>query len=484
MSPTPTAVCPRCGARVGRLAVCARCALEADLAPATVGDSLELLEEIGSGGMGTVWKARQLRLGRTVAVKFLAARLLEDRAFADRFAREAQALARLSHSRIVAVHDFGGDEGRPYIVMEYVPGRPLSQCLPLPPERASAIAIDILDALDYAHAHGVVHRDIKPENVLIDAEGRAKVTDFGIARLVGDRAAGGTVTAAGLAIGTPAYMAPESLAGAPPDPRMDVFAVGVLLHETLTGQRPAGRASASVPAPLARIIDKAIVADPAVRYASAAAMKAALLAADVADSVDGRLPADERQWIRAVALVQTLATAAVAWAVLLSVTPRVLTPQEVAPLIMLGTQALPDGRVISRGRFETWPTLAAVGLLGAALVAQGLLRRHWRESGLVRPQPERPVSESSLVLAGGAAAILLYGVRRFLAPAGALWTAYVPVAGGMMLLAIVFLVWTAVLEAWRTSRPLVREPRLWLGIALALVPPVVDLARYLQQWMP
>jgi len=469
---------------VGRLAVCARCALEADLEPATVGDSLELLEEIGSGGMGTVWKARQLRLGRTVAVKFLAARLLEDRAFADRFAREAQALARLSHSRIVAVHDFGGDEGRPYIVMEYVPGRPLSQCLPLPPERAIAIAIDILDALDYAHAHGVVHRDIKPENVLIDADGRAKVTDFGIARLVGDRAAGGTVTAAGLAIGTPAYMAPESLAGAPPDPRMDVFAVGVLLHETLTGQRPAGRASSSVPAPLARIIDKAIVADPAVRYASAAAMKAALLAADVAAGADGRLPADERQWVRAVALVQTLATAAVAWAILLSVTPRVLAPGDVQPLIMLETKPLPDGRLASYARFETGPTLAAVALLGIALAVQGLLRRHWREAGLAIAQPDRPVSESHLVFVSGVIVIGLYIVRRFLARPGTLWTSYVPIAGGILELAVVFLAWTAVLEAWRTSRPLIREPRLWLGIALALVPPVVDLARYLQHWTP
>jgi hypothetical protein len=484
MSETPTAVCRRCGARVptGRLSVCARCALEADLAPATIGDSLELVEEIGSGGMGTVWKARQLRLGRTVAVKFLASRLLDEREFAERFEREAQALARMSHSRIVAVHDFGGDEGRPYIVMEYVDGRPLSQCLPLPPPRVRAVGLDVLDALEYAHARGVVHRDIKPENVLIEADGRAKVTDFGIARLLGDRSAVGTVTTAGRLVGTPAYMPPEALAGAPPDPRMDVFAVGVLLHEALTGRRPAGR-SAGVPPALLPIIDRAIAADPAARYPSAAAMKAELAAVRLEDAA-GDLPPDERQWIRAVALVQTLATAAVAWAFLLSVTPRVLTPGDVQPLIMLETRVLPDGRVVSYGRFETGPTLAAVALLGIALAAQGLLRRHWRDNGLDVLQPDRPVSESRVVLGIGAVVLGLYIGRRLWAPEGALWRSYLPILGGTLELVVVFLAWSSVLQAWRTSRPLTREPRLWLGIALALVPPVVDLAAYLRHWTP
>jgi eukaryotic-like serine/threonine-protein kinase len=344
------------------------------------------------------------------------------------------------------------------------------------------VGLDVLDALEYAHARGVVHRDIKPENVLIEADGRAKVTDFGIARLMGDRGAAGTVTTAGRLVGTPAYMPPEALAGAPPDPRMDVFAVGVLLHEALTGQRPAGRAVGVLPS-LARVIDRAIAADPASRYPSAAAMKADLAAVRL-EEAPSDLPADERQWLRAVALVQTLATAAVAWAILLSVTPRVLAAGDVQPLIMLETRLLPDGRVVSYGRFETWPTLAAVALLGAALAVQGLLRRHWRNAGLATLQPERPVPESLLVLAGGAAAVALYGMRRVLAPAGALWTSYVPVAGGLLELAIVFLAWTAVLEAWRTSRPLAREPRLWLGIALALVPPVVDLAGYLRHWTP
>ena len=475
--------CRRCGARwpAGRLAVCPRCALEAEVPPALVGDSLELIDEIGSGGMGTVWKARQLRLGRTVAVKFLSERLHESPESVQRFEREAQALARLHHPRIVAVHDFGRDEGRPYIVMEYVEGRALSGLLPLPPERAREIALDVLDALAYAHAQGVIHRDVKPPNVIIDAGGRAKVTDFGIARLMGDTPSGLTVTAAGRVVGTPAYMPPESLAGAPPDPRTDVFAVGVLLHEMVTGRRPAGKV-AGVPEGLARVVSRAIAADPAARYATAEAMRADLAAVDLASDAD--LPADERQWLRAVALVQTLATAAIAWAFLLSVTPRVLSPGDVQPLIMLHTERLPDGRVVSRGRFETWPTLAAVGLLVVAVVAQGLLRRHWREAGLEARRSERPVPESGLVLACGLAAVSLYALRRVLAPDGAFWTAYVPIAGGLIELGVVFLAWTAVLQAWRTSRPLAREPLLWAGIALALVPPVVDLAAYLQRWKP
>ena len=478
-----TAVCGRCGARVptGRLSVCPRCVLQAEVPPALVGDSLELLEEIGSGGMGTVWKARQLRLGRLVAVKFLAPRLSDEPEFAQRLEREARALARLNHPHIVSIHDVGRDEGRPYIVMEYVPGRPLSEALPLAPERASAVARDVLDALEYAHAHGVVHRDIKPQNILIDGAGRAKVTDFGIARLIGDAAAEGSLTTEGRLIGTPAYMAPEALSGALPDARMDVYAMGVLLHEMVTGERPRGRVI-GLPAGLTPIVARAIAPDPGARYPSAAAMRADLCAADVVAQVP--LPPEERQWLRAVALVQTLATAAVAWAVLMSVTPRVLAPAEVAPLIMLQTEVLPDGRVVSHGRFETWPTLAAVALLGLALAAQALLRRHWREAGLETHEPDRAIAESGLVFAGGVVAVLMYATRHVLAPRGAFWTAYVPIVGGVLELAIVFLAWTAVLQAWRASRPLRREPRLFVGLALALVPPVVDLAGYLQRWRP
>jgi eukaryotic-like serine/threonine-protein kinase len=486
MTETPAAACRRCHMPLprGRLTACPRCLVEAELPAALLGDALELVDEIGQGGMGTVWKARQLRLGRTVAVKFLAARLGGDAELVLRFEREAQALARLNHPGIVAVHDFGRDEGRPYIVMEYVDGRPLTQLVPMPPAQARDVVLQVLDALEYAHGRGVIHRDIKPANVIVDAAGRAKVTDFGIARLLDAEASGPTLTATGRIVGTPAYMAPEAMAGAAPDARMDVFAVGVLLHEMTTGRRPAGRA-VDVSAPLARVIDRAIAADPGARYPSAAAMRSDLAAADIAAiAPEGPLPAEERHWLRAVALVQTLATAAVLWALLLSMTPRVLAPADVQPLIMLLTRPLPDGRLVSYGRFETWPVLAAVGMVVVAVLAQGLLRRHWREAGLDRPAPARVIRESTMVFLCGAVGVSLYAMRRLVAPAGAVWTAYVPIVGGLLELAIVFLVWTAVLQAWRTSRPLSGELRLWVGVALALTPPVVDFATYLTSWTP
>jgi predicted Ser/Thr protein kinase len=453
--------------------------MEGELPPALLGDSLELVEEVGRGGMGSVWKARQVRLGRTVAVKFLAARLGDDPEHVRRFEREAQALARLSHPGIVAVYDFGQDEGQPYIVMEYVEGRPLSEQIPLSAARAREIAAEVLEALGYAHARGVIHRDVKPQNVLMDEQGRVKVSDFGIARLLGAETPGGTVTTMGHVIGTPGYMPPEALAGAPPDPRTDVFAVGVLLHEMITAQRPAGRA-VGLPPGLAAIVERAIAADPARRYPTAAEMRADLVASHASSE---RIAEDERHWLRAVALVQALATAAILWAFLLSVTPRVVSPSDVQPLIMLHTDALPDGRRVSHGRFETWPTLAAAAMVVVALLAQGFLRRHWRDTGLDRPAPERPVPESTLVLVGGLVALALYTTRRAMG-SEPLWTAYVPIAGGVLELGIVCAAWTAVLEAWRTSRPLRREVRLWAGLVLAMVPPVVDLARYLRTWQP
>jgi eukaryotic-like serine/threonine-protein kinase len=487
MTAGETATCPRCRARVdARLRVCPRCLLEGELSPALLGGSLELIEEIGRGGMGTVWKARHLRLGRIVAVKFLSEALAAQAEFAQRFEREAQALARLNHPRIVAVHDSGRDDGRPYIVMEYVDGGPLSDRLPLPAERVREIGLDVLEALAYAHEQGVVHRDIKPQNVLVERSGRAKVTDFGIARLLG-QPSGSTVTTVGRVIGTPAYMAPEALDGAAPDARMDIYSAGVLLHEALTGERPAGR-PVTLPGGLGRVIARAVAADPGARYASASEMRADLVGADVGSAAllasDGALAPDEVHWLRAVALVQALATAAALWAFVSSVTPRVMAPGDVQPLVMLGADRLPDGRLVSHARFETWPILAALAAIVVALVAQGLLRRHWRQAGLDRPRPEGRVAESTLVLACGAIAVGLYAVRRLVAPPGSFWTSYVPIAGGLLELGTLFIAWMTVLQAWRVARPLHREPRLWLGIALALVPPIVDLLRYLREWKP
>ena len=475
-----TVACPRCGLRVdaSRLPACPRCLLSAEIAPALLGDAIELHEEIGRGGMGTVHRAHHLRLDRPVAVKFLAEALADQPEFAERFLREARALARLHHPGIVAVHDCGEQEGRAYIVMEYVDGPPLSSLLPLPPERAREVALQVLDALAHAHAAGLVHRDVKPANVLVDSAGQARLTDFGLARPL----QGGTLTTAGRVAGTPQYMAPELLEGAGPDPRQDVFAMGAMLYEMLKGRPPVGD-FAPLPAPFDRIVRKALAPDPARRYADATAMRRDLLEAGGPEAAP--LPTDERQWLRAVALVQTLATAVALWAFLLSVTPKVIGPHEVQPLIMLGAQPLPDGRVVSRARFETWPTLAALAAVVLALGSQGWLRRRFRDAGLEASAPDRPVPAARAVFACGAIAITVYAARRLAGDAtGSLAASYVPILGGLLELACLYLAWVAILEAWRTGRPLAREVPLWTGLGLALVPPVRDLALYLARWTP
>ena len=473
------AVCARCGRAYpeGRLGLCPACLLEAEIPPALLGDSLELVEEIGRGGMGTVWKARHLRLGRTVAVKFLAPELAAQPDFERRLEREARALALLSHPGIVGVHDYGREDGLGYIVMEYVEGAPLSSAIPLPLDRAVVVARQVLEALAYAHGRGVVHRDVKPENILLGAAGAVKVTDFGIARLVSGDADPG-ITAVGRVVGTPRYLAPEALAGAAPDPRMDVYAVGIVLREMVAGPEPG---AAALPPALHRIVAKATAARPEDRYPGAHEMAHALErfgAGDAADGVDDLLP-DQRDWLRAAALVLTLATAVALWALLLSVTPKVIAPGEVQPLIMLRTERLADGRVLSRARFETWPTLAALGAIAVAVAAQGALRRHWRDAQLERPRPDRPLPESRLVLRVGIVSVSVYALRLLFEGRGVEWAfAYIPIVGGVIEIAVVFLFWMAILQAWRASRPLRREWRLWVGALLALVPPVADLAAY------
>ncbi len=474
--------CPRCGSRypAGRLRLCPVCLLEGEIPPALLGDHLELLEEIGRGGMGTVYRARDLRLGRIVAVKFLPEDLAADPESERRFEREARALARLGHPGIVAVHELGHAEGSRYIVMEHVEGASLSARIPLPAEEAIGVALQVCDALSFAHGQGIVHRDVKPGNILIDRGGRVRIADFGLARATvsGDD---WTVTAPDRAAGTPAYMAPEALAGAPPDPRMDVYSLGVVLYEMVTGRRPVG-AFDPLPPSLQGIVSRALAPAPDRRYTTIDEMRRDLEAAR-ASRAD--LAPEERQWVWAAALLLTLATAVVLWAFLLSVSPRVVAPGDVHPLIMAETERLPDGRIVSRARFETGPALAAVGMVVFAVFGYGVLRRHWRQSGLDHPQPERPLPESRIVLACGLVSIAVWGVRLFLMAQGkSAATTYIPLAGGVIEIAVLFFVCVAVLEARRISRPLSREPRLWLGFGLALLPPVVELTRYLTSWAP
>ena len=193
--------------------------------------------KLGAGGMADVYLAEDQELGRRVAIKILNDRHAADDQFVERFRREAKNAAGLSHPNIVSVYDRGTAEGTYYIAMEYLDGRSLKELIvgrgPAPVKTAVEYARQVLAAVGFAHRHGIVHRDIKPHNVLVDREGRVKVADFGIAR-----AGASEMTEAGSIVGTAQYLSPEQARGAPVDQTSDVYSVGVVLYELLTGQVP------------------------------------------------------------------------------------------------------------------------------------------------------------------------------------------------------------------------------------------------------
>lgn len=254
---SPTHTCSRCGSALTSHGLCPKClmaraAMVTEEATAPVATSelpaqeeiasafpeLEVLDLIGRGGMGVVYKARQKSLNRLVALKLLAPERVRETQFAERFAREAQALAALSHPNIVTVHDFGQAGGFYFLLMEYVDGVNLRQAMTagrFTPEQALAIVPPVCEALQYAHEHGIVHRDIKPENLLLDKEGRIKIADFGIAKMLGAEVADSVSQPAG----TPQYMAPEQANHLlQVDHRADIYSLGVVLYELLTGELP------------------------------------------------------------------------------------------------------------------------------------------------------------------------------------------------------------------------------------------------------
>ena len=265
--------CPHCGKPVPPTAlggICPECMLKAGLANQTEGPGgvgpqgtkiiqppispaeiaalfpqLEILECLGQGGMGVVYKARQPRLNRLVALKILSREKEQDGQFAERFTREAQALARLNHPNIVTVHDFGEADGHCYLVMEFVDGLNLRQLLltgKMEPGQALTIVPKICEALQYAHEQGIVHRDIKPENILLDKQGRVKIADFGIAKMLGVGDGRQALTGARDVVGTPHYMAPEQLEKPlTVDHRADIYSLGVVFYEMLTGELPLGK---------------------------------------------------------------------------------------------------------------------------------------------------------------------------------------------------------------------------------------------------
>jgi hypothetical protein len=463
--------CPRCGlAQVG-LSACPRCLLAGLDEPEPLPENppgLELVEEIGRGGMGRVFRARHLRLERDVAVKLLPLELAADPAFQARFTREARTLARLDHPSLVTVHDFGTlSDGSSYLVMEYVSGGTLRSRMPLSIDAAERALRELCSALSYAHARGVVHRDIKPENVLFDADGRAKLADFGIARLVADEHT--ALTAPLAVLGTPRYMPPEARAGAPADARADIFALGVMLRDML-GESPHGARAGR----LLAIAERAAQNEPSARFTSVAALETAL-ETGVAPAA---LPAEEQSFLRAVALTLAGATAVSLFACLRSVTPRVLEPSEALPFIMFEAQRLADGRVATRARFETWPTLGAAAAWVVAIAAYGLLRVHWRRAALVEHAPERPLAGTRHVVRMAIFLNALFGLHLLL-EVTALRSAliYLPILGGVLELAMVYLVWSAVLEAFRSGRPLRREPWLWVAAVMCVIPPGISALR-------
>lgn len=207
---------------------------------------LEIIELVGVGGMGAVYKARQKQLDRLVALKILPPEVGQDSAFAERFTREARSLAKLNHPQIVTVHEFGHTEdGLFYFLMEYVDGTDLRQVIrtgELTSDQALAIVPQVCEALHYAHKKGIVHRDIKPENILLDKEGNIKIADFGLARLLNKEATAYTLTQADQRMGTPHYMAPEQIEyPSKVDHRADIYSLGVVFYEMLTGELPIGR---------------------------------------------------------------------------------------------------------------------------------------------------------------------------------------------------------------------------------------------------
>jgi serine/threonine-protein kinase len=247
-----------------------------------------IIRRLGSGGMANVYLAEDDELGRRVAIKILNDRYANDELFVERFRREAKSAAGLSHPNIVSIYDRGEAEGTYYIAMEVIEGRSLKELIrttgPLRPAQAIAYSRQILSALRFAHRNGIIHRDIKPHNILVGAEERLKVTDFGIAR-----AGASQMTEAGSIMGTAQYLSPEQARGAPVNATSDLYSVGIVLYEMLTGEvpftgdtpveiamkhlneppPPPSSVAPGIPADLDRVVLRALAKDPEDRYQSA-----------------------------------------------------------------------------------------------------------------------------------------------------------------------------------------------------------------------
>ncbi len=352
-----------------------------------------ILSKLGAGGMGVVYEGEDLNLGRHVAIKFLPDELASDPAALDRFRREARSASALNHPNICTIHEVGEADGRNFIVMELLEGQTLDRALstrPLPLERVLDYGVQIADALDAAHARGIVHRDIKPANLFVTTRGQIKVLDFGLAKTTYDRspsadaitaagAAAMLATSPGTAVGTVAYMSPEQARGEELDARTDLFSFGAVLYQMATGSmpfkgntsavlfdqilnrppQPPARLNPDVPPELERIITKALEKDRDIRCQSAAEVRADLKRLK-RDTESGRTTtavaaAPERtrrslpRWLWPVVAVVIIAVAAAAWFFRAQGGPTV---RSIAVLPFVNATSHPDDEYLSDGITE------------------------------------------------------------------------------------------------------------------------------------
>jgi tetratricopeptide (TPR) repeat protein/TolB-like protein len=300
------------------------------IAGSAIGARYEIVRLLGKGGMGEVYLARDLELGREVALKLVAPHLASTPGMLDRFRREIQLSSLVTHPNVLRVYDLGESGGLRFLTMQYIEGRSLATVLaeerPLPLERATALFRQVCDGLAAAHDQGVLHRDLKPQNVMVDAAWRAYVMDFGLAT----SDAVSTMTQTGMVVGTPHYMSPEQVTGEPLDARSDLFSAGVMLYEMLTGALPfqgetvfgimmrrtrgppppARQLNPAIPAHLAGIVDRCLAIDVKLRYASAREVLRDLDAGNVKTSLAYRARRHRRVWMAIAAL---LVVAGLAW---------------------------------------------------------------------------------------------------------------------------------------------------------------------------
>ncbi len=271
--------------------------------PEIFGQKYRIIEQIGEGGFAVVYRAIDTTLEREVAIKVLDAALVKDQSFLERFRREAKTIANLHHPNIIAIHEIGEDQGRHFIAMPYIAGSTLTQFIAwkkiVEPAQTLHIAKQIAAALDYAHQQGLIHRDVKPGNILIDGQGNALLSDFGIAKAMGESNA---LTRTGTNFGSPTYMAPEQWTTGQVDARTDIYSFGVVLYQALTGQTPfLGETSRvmynqvhnmppsptalnpALPSGVETVLLRALAKDPAQRYQTAQA-----LVTDLQDAIAGK----------------------------------------------------------------------------------------------------------------------------------------------------------------------------------------------------